>query len=358
MLLGISIHENVELGIVDVGPNTASANINEAQLVRRLYPGDDGRVPLDAYTFYRSRVLLGRSRMAQVTTAIADFLSQASDHLKSIDRITIATIGIVKDQTILLNEPRAEWDDFQPVDFAALLKKLLMQGDDCLVQSPDVFDSIVVVNDAAATATCVNAIDNDGPLDRRIGPSYVYVETHDGVNISHVHQASIIWSRAHPEFGHLYPNLHKMDADHHVVGSCIFHRNCYEGVLSERAFESRIRAGLSLTPMDISSLKSFYLAQMIYTITMTIAPDRIVVGGPLAQKDVLDEAVARFKDMVGNYWNVDDANKPGYVRPSVVTKSDAILPGALAVGLAAATMEIKRAVLQRRGNVPIFLTIE
>jgi len=138
---------------------------------------------------------------------------------------------------------------------------------------------------------------------------------------------------AHPEVGHLTVRRHPEDE---YPGICPFHGDCLEGLTSGPAVAGRWgRPGRDLgadlkREVDISS---YYIAQLMATITYTVAPQRIVFGGGVSKTPGLLKAVrVKLAALVGDALDGHDltATNSGYiVRPGLGDYSG--VQGALAL---------------------------
>lgn len=342
MLAGISIHESVDLAIVD---DPTPPDSDETAFIRWLHEaGMNERTTV----FYGSLPLAGENRTTQVRDALNALLAQASAELSGVKAIGGSTVGVVRDNHILVNQPRRDWSDFSPVNLRSIVRPFLSKSD----AQRKVVDEFITLNDASATAVAVSAIES-------LDENFVFVETHDGFNIGHVNFGALMTSRSHPEFGHMYPNLHRFDADHGIEGACVYHRNCLEGLLWPETTAKR-RHILEVHPESrdrLGSILSFYLAQALYTLVLVYAPEHIVVGGPLSDPEILDEARARLLGMGKGYWNSDRVTAPDFIRSTPVSKRASGMIGALATARASLpNSSVSRIVGSRRGKSrPLFL---
>jgi fructokinase len=97
--------------------------------------------------------------------------------------------------------------------------------------------------------------------------------------------------RSHPELGHLVIRRHPEDS---FAGVCPFHGDCLEGLASGPSIELRWgRPGPDLGHLraDAVELSSYYIAQLLATVTYAAAPQRIVVGGGVLMTPGLLDAV-------------------------------------------------------------------
>ncbi len=105
----------------------------------------------------------------------------------------------------------------------------------------------------------------------------------------------------HPEVGHIYPRRHALDS---FAGSCPFHGDCLEGLASGPAILAR--TGASLQELDAShpqwEIEADYLAQLCAQLTLTVSPQRIVMGGGVMKQSALLPLIhARIQHWLAGY---------------------------------------------------------
>lgn len=93
-------------------------------------------------------------------------------------------------------------------------------------------------------------------------------------------------------------------------GVCIHHGDCLEGLASGPAMKAR----WGMAPEDLPwghpawTLEAEYLAQAFVNLTLTVAPDRIIVGGGIGLRPGLLELVAeRMAPLLGGYVRALDS---------------------------------------------------
>jgi fructokinase len=105
----------------------------------------------------------------------------------------------------------------------------------------------------------------------------------------------------HPEIGHVTLQRHSTDT---APSTCRFHTNCAEGLAAGPAIMARF--GQSLRHFALGSaehgLIADYLAQLCANLVLTLSPQRIILGGGVAQTPGLIEATrALMLDRLGGY---------------------------------------------------------
>ena len=106
----------------------------------------------------------------------------------------------------------------------------------------------------------------------------------------------------HPEVGHL--RLRRVPGDR-FAGICPFHQDCVEGLIAGPALEARLPAhpgALSANDPAWDAVGQD-LAELLVQLVLTFSPDRIVVGGGVAnrQPHLLERARAAMPDRLAGY---------------------------------------------------------
>lgn len=131
--------------------------------------------------------------------------------------------------------------------------------------------------------------------------SAAYITIGTGIGAGIFANGGFLGRPSHPEFGHIA--LRRHPADHAFESVCPFHPDCLEGLASVRAV--RARAG---DPEHLSAehpvwdIAADYLAQAARTLTLTLRPQRIVLGGGLMLAPHLIARVrAAYDQQMGDY---------------------------------------------------------
>jgi fructokinase len=164
---------------------------------------------------------------------------------------------------------------------------------------------------------------------------YIYVTIGTGVGFGIVANGTIVHGRTHPEAGHLRVRRGPGDA---FAGACPFHGDCLEGLVSGPALAARtgMEGDRIADAHPVWTSVADELAEAFAMLLLTLAPQRIVVGGGIAAKrpHLIPLAVARTAVLLGGYLgDTRDSLARRIVAPGL--GDDAGPRGALALALAA-----------------------
>lgn len=114
-----------------------------------------------------------------------------------------------------------------------------------------------------------------------------YVTVGTGIGVGIVADGRSASGFGHPEAGHM---LVRRDPAHDgFAGVCAYHRDCLEGLASGPAIAAAWGDSLAGLAADHPAwgVEANYLGQLCATLILTIAPDRIVLGGGVMQQQRL-----------------------------------------------------------------------
>lgn len=121
----------------------------------------------------------------------------------------------------------------------------------------------------------------------------LYVTCGTGVGVGVVVDGRPVHGLVHPEMGHV-PALWLEDDP--FEGACPFHGRCLEGVASGTALRARLEGRSAETLSDdhpFFELTGRYLGHALAAAVLTLSPERIVVGGSVAQRPTVLPALRR-----------------------------------------------------------------
>jgi len=117
--------------------------------------------------------------------------------------------------------------------------------------------------------------------------TFAYLTIGTGIGGGAMLEGTLLHGVMHSEMGHIFlPHNREQDP---FEGICPFHGDCFEGLASGPALEARWDARAETLPPDHPAweLESSYLADAIINYTLTLAPQRIILGGGVMQQDHL-----------------------------------------------------------------------
>jgi len=128
-----------------------------------------------------------------------------------------------------------------------------------------------------------------------------YVTAGTGIGVGLLVDGRPVHGALHPEAGHIRV---RREAGDDFAGLCPFHGDCLEGLASGPTLLARTGMPGEDLPAGhpVWSRIGGYLAQLYYSLTLTTAPQRILVGGGLGLRaDVLDASRRHLFELLGGY---------------------------------------------------------
>jgi len=136
---------------------------------------------------------------------------------------------------------------------------------------------------------------------RELDP-FVYVTVGTGIGVGVIANGRPLHGLIHPEAGH-FPIPHDRQRDP-FRGVCPYHDDCWEGLATGPSMEKRWGQKAESLPADHPGwdLEAEYLALGIQDLVYAYSPQRIVLGGGVAQAPgLLDKVRARVRDGLNGY---------------------------------------------------------
>ena len=151
--------------------------------------------------------------------------------------------------------------------------------------------------------------------------TFVYFTIGTGIGGGAMVEGNLLHGLMHPEMGHLrLPHDRERDP---FKGRCPFHQDCFEGLAAGPAIEDRWGARAETLPVDHPAwdLEATYIATALMNYTLTLAPQRIILGGGVMQQAHLFPLVrTKFQELLNGYLD----------RPEILERIDQfIVPPAL-----------------------------
>lgn len=141
----------------------------------------------------------------------------------------------------------------------------------------------------------------------------VYVTIGTGIGAGVMVDGHILYGASHPEIGHVF--VPKSPDDHDFAGNCRFHQDrCIEGLVSGPAIKARYGIPADALGADHPAwaLVANYVGVLCVNLLLTVAPDRIILGGGVMKQTHLYPLVhaALVRNMAG-YIDIRDGTDPG-----------------------------------------------
>ena len=132
--------------------------------------------------------------------------------------------------------------------------------------------------------------------------TFIYLTVGTGVGGGAYVEGNLLHGLLHPEMGHI-PLKHDLKKDS-FEGVCPFHGDCFEGLASGVAVEKRwgLR-GAQLAPEHIAwDIEADYIAQALTSYSMTLSPERIIIGGGVGSlPHLLPKVQKRTRELINGY---------------------------------------------------------
>ena len=154
--------------------------------------------------------------------------------------------------------------------------------------------------------------------------TYLYITIGTGVGAGAIQQGHFIGYTNLSEMGQM---MIPKRAYYNYEGGCPFHGDaCGEGLTAGPTLKGR--TGIPGEDLDrdnpVFDLISYYVAEMLYNIYLTIRPDVMVVGGSVLNEGDMPTVRKYFKEMNNDYVEVGNVDEL-IVRPIVPNNGSAVL---------------------------------
>ena len=114
--------------------------------------------------------------------------------------------------------------------------------------------------------------------------TFIYLTIGTGIGGGGLVNGKLMHGLLHPEMGHI--PLPRDSAVDPFEGGCPFHGDCFEGLASGPAMEKRWGQKAETLPPDHPAwnLEAHYIALALQSLICTLSPQRIIIGGGVAQQ--------------------------------------------------------------------------
>lgn len=132
--------------------------------------------------------------------------------------------------------------------------------------------------------------------------TFIYLTIGTGIGGGAYVEGKLLHGLIHPEMGHILLR-HDRDKDP-FAGTCPFHGDCFEGLACGGAMEKRWgQPGETLSAEHPAwDLEAEYVAQALTNYTLTLSPQRIILGGGVGSvQHLLSKVRARTRELINGY---------------------------------------------------------
>ena len=139
--------------------------------------------------------------------------------------------------------------------------------------------------------------------------SCLYLTVGTGIGGGAVINGELLEGYGHPEMGHLIIQKHPDDT---YEGVCPYHENCLEGLAAGPAIERRYnKKGDELgKESKVWEIEAYYLAQAIVNYTLTLRPEKVILGGGVMKQTQLFPLIRKnFSQLLNDYVEVPNLDK-------------------------------------------------
>ena len=132
--------------------------------------------------------------------------------------------------------------------------------------------------------------------------TFIYLTIGTGIGGGVFAEGKLLHGLIHPEMGHISMK-HNLEKDP-FEGVCPFHGDCFEGLASGVAIEKRWGQRGNILPKNHPAweLEAEYVAQALANYSLTLSPQRIIVGGGVGSvPHLLPRVRKRMRDLINGY---------------------------------------------------------
>jgi len=134
----------------------------------------------------------------------------------------------------------------------------------------------------------------------------LYLTIGTGIGGGYIKEGRPLVGLLSPEMGHLrIPHDRELDP---FQGACPYHGDCFEGLAAGPAVEARLGQRGETLPDDhpFWDVEAGYIASALVNYVLSLAPQRIIIGGGVMQKSSMFPTVrTKVQELLNNYINHD-----------------------------------------------------
>jgi fructokinase len=256
--------------------------------------------------------------------AATAFFAQASDQYGTLAAFSIGSFGplslnpVAIDYGCITSTPKTGW---QNVDLLAHFRET--------IAAPTALDT-----DVNCAAVGERLFGSGQGLD-----TFCYVTVGTGIGVGVLINGTPHGGANHPEAGHI--KLPRASGDDQFAGICPYHGDCLEGLAAGPAMHARWGVPAETLPSSHPAwdIEADYLAGLCATLTYTVRPDRIIIGGGVMQPPMYDRVRRALTAKLAGYdASMRTIDMADYVA-APTAGSSAGLTGALALAYRKATRQ-------------------
>ena len=154
----------------------------------------------------------------------------------------------------------------------------------------------------------------------------IYITIGTGIGGGILSGGKLVHGMLHPELGHM--KLVKAENDTYA-GKCPFHGTCFEGLAAGPAIEERWgKPAKELADRtEVWELESFYIAQALSNLILTLSPKVIILGGGVMHQLQLFPLIRKkVKENINGYIKTDELNDmDSYIIPAALHDDQGIM---------------------------------
>ncbi|PRP49732.1 fructokinase [Bacillus halotolerans] len=139
--------------------------------------------------------------------------------------------------------------------------------------------------------------------------SCLYITVGTGIGAGAIIEGRLLQGLSHPEMGHIYIRRHPDDT---YQGKCPYHKDCFEGLASGPAIESRWgKKAADLSHVnEVWELEGYYIAQALAQYILILAPKKIILGGGVMNQSQLFPYIYQYvPKIMKSYFNFSELSE-------------------------------------------------